>query len=311
MVTIANTNIRNIDLNLLVALDVLLEERNVTRAAERLAYSQPAVSNMLKRLREVFDDPLFVRTQRGLAPTPRALELIGPVKSAMAEINGIFSATTFDPAQASMVFSIAATDYAQHAVLAPTVEALRRAAPGVRLAISQADSATMSEQLENQEIDFAVTIPEMAPQHALSRELFRDRYVCAVRKDHPDVGNEISIEEFCAFDHVLVSPGGRSFQGPADTAFQALGLRRRGVVSVPNFLILPRMLLAENLIALIPERLIQDYRDRLKILAMPIEVPEFSMIAAWHERTQPSAAHRWFRELMMSHAGDTSQMAEA
>jgi len=303
MATITQSNIRNVDLNLLVALDVLLEERNVTRAAERLSYSQPAVSSMLKRLREVFGDPLFVRTQRGLVPTPRALELIGPVKSAMAEINGIFSATTFDPAQASTVFSIAATDYAQHAVLAPTVEALRRIAPGVRLAISQADSATMGEQLENQEIDFAVTIPEMAPQHALSRELFKDRYVCAVRKDHPDLGNKITIEQFCAFDHVLVSPGGKSFQGPADTALQALGLRRRVVVSVPNFLILPRMLLAENLIALIPERLIHDYRNRLKILAMPIEVPGFSMIAAWHERTQPSAAHRWFRDLMATHAG--------
>jgi len=302
MAIIASRNIRNIDLNLLVALDVLLEELNVTRAAERLSYSQPAVSGMLKRLRAVFGDPLFVRTQRGLLPTPRALELAGPVKAALAELNAVFAPPAFDPARADMVFSIAATDYAQHAVLAPAVEAMRFEAPGIRLAIGPADSKTMAEELETQAIDFAITIPEMAPPHALSREIFRERYVCALRKDHPSVDGTISLDQFCAFDHILVSPGGNSFQGPADTALKALGRRRRVVMSVPNFLILPKLLRAENLIALIPERLILDYRDRLKVLPVPFEVPGFSMIAAWHERTQHSAAHRWFRELLIAKA---------
>ena len=303
MSIITNTNIRTIDLNLLVALDVLLDERSVTRAADRLSYSQPAVSGMLKRLRAVFGDPLFVRTQRGLLPTPRALELVGPVKSALAELNAVFAPAGFDPARADTVFSIAATDYAQHAVLAPTVEALRFEAPGIRLAISPADAKTMAEQLETQEIDFAITIPEMAPPHALSRQIFQERYVCAVRKDHPDVGKTMTIDQFCAFDHVLVSPAGNSFQGPADTALKALGRRRRVVMSVPNFLILPKMLLAENLMALIPERLILDYRDRLKVLPVPFDVPGFSMIAVWHERTRHSPAHRWFRDLMIAKAG--------
>lgn len=303
MSIITNTNIRTVDLNLLVALDVLLDERSVTRTAERLSYSQPAVSGMLKRLRAVFGDPLFVRTQRGLLPTPRALELTGPVKSALAELNAVFSPAGFDPARADTVFSIAATDYAQHAVLAPTVEALRFEAPGIRLAISPADAKTMAEQLETQEIDFAITIPEMAPPHALSRQIFEERYVCAVRKDHPDVGEAMTIDQFCGFDHILVSPGGNSFQGPADTALEALGRQRRVVMSVPNFLILPKMLLAENLIALIPERLIMDYRDRLKVLPVPFAVPGFSMIAVWHERTQQNPAHRWFRELMIKKAG--------
>jgi DNA-binding transcriptional LysR family regulator len=306
MSIISQSNIRDIDLNLLIALDVLLDERNVTRAAERLSYSQPAVSGMLKRLRAVFGDPLFVRTQRGLSPTPRALELAGPVKSALAELDAVFAPPVFDPKKASTVFSIAATDYAQHAVLAPMVARLRHEAPDVRFAIGPADAKSIAEQLETQAIDFAITIPEMAPPHAVSREIFRERYVCAVRKDHPSVGEAITVDEFCAFDHILVSPGGNSFQGPADTALKALGRRRRVVMSVPNFLILPKMLLAENLMALIPERLVLDYRDRLKVLPVPFEMPGFSMIAAWHERTRHSPAHRWFRELMIATAAAAS-----
>jgi DNA-binding transcriptional LysR family regulator len=305
------TNIRNIDLNLLVVLDALLDERNVTRAARRLSYSQPAVSGMLRRLRDIFGDPLFVRTQRGLSPTPRALELAGPVKAALARIDDIFVPAGFEPGAADLVFTIAATDYAQYTVLAPLVERLRRAAPGVRLAIRPADAAAMAGQLESQQIDLAVTIPAMAPPNARSREILADRYVCAVRHDHPRVGDRLSLDEFCGFDQVLVAPGDNPFESPADAVLAGLGRRRRVVLSVPNFLILPRMLQAPDLLALIPERLAHAHAGQLKTLALPFELPGFSMIAAWHERTHRDPAHIWLRDLMVASAGSDGRTAPA
>ena len=177
-------NIRNIDLNLLVVLDVLLDERSVSRAAQRLNLSQPAVSGALKRLRDTFQDPLFVRSRQGIRPTPQALDLIGPVKTVLQEIDTILSVAGFSPDAADSVFTIAATDYAQMTFLAPLMQLVHREAPNIRFSIVSTDIRRMPEQFDRQEIDFAITVPEMAPSNANAMELFDDRYVCAVSTDH-------------------------------------------------------------------------------------------------------------------------------
>ena len=269
-------NMRGVDLNLLVVLDALLDERSVTRAAARLGYTQSTISGMLARLRDVFDDPLFVRTQRGILPTPRAEALAAPLKQFLADGRRLIARETFDPATAELTFAISSNDYMQQALLVPFIGMLRREAPKIRLAIRPAVIAGLAEALASGEIDLAVTIPEFAMSDLPSRLLYRERYVAAVRLRHPLAGcAAISLESFCSYDHVLVSPTGGSFEGPTDEALARVGQRRMVRYSVPSFLLLPELLQTDDLIALIPSRLLHGNGERLKLLEPPIEVSRF------------------------------------
>lgn len=297
------TNIRNLDLNLLVVLDVLLDERSVSRAAQRLNLSQPAVSGTLKRLRSAFRDPLFIREQQGIRPTPRALELIGPVKAVLRDIDTILSAAEFRPATADAVFTIAATDYAQMTFLAPLINEIHQEAPGIRFAIVPTDVREMTEQFERQEIDFAITVPEMAPVDTHAMELFGDRYVCAVRRNHPVADGTLTLDAFCRLDHVLVTPSSDGFHGPTDDALKLLGRTRRVTVTVPTFLSLPSILQETDFISVAPERVLVPFAHALRIFPPPFEIPTFSMMALWHERTSRSPAHQWLRDRISGIAG--------
>jgi DNA-binding transcriptional LysR family regulator len=180
-------DIRNLDLNLLKALDALLAERNVTRAAERLNLTQPAVSGMLARLRDSFDDPLFVRGQRGIIPTPRALQLAEPLRRMLGEAAAMLTPPMFDPAHARLTLSLAATDYAQQVMVVPFLARLRAMAPGVRVAVRGEDMARMS-RFEDGDLDLALMTPDSAPQGLHARHLFDETYVVAMRDGHPDAG---------------------------------------------------------------------------------------------------------------------------
>jgi DNA-binding transcriptional LysR family regulator len=291
-------NIRNIDLNLLVVLDVLLDERSVSRAARRLNLSQPAVSGALKRLRETFQDPLFVRSQQGIRPTPQALELIGPVKTVLQDIDTILSSAEFNPDAAEAVFTIAATDYAQTTFLAPLMRLVHREAPNIRFSVVSTDIRRMPEQFDRQQIDFAITVPEMAPANVQAKELFGDSYVCAVSPDHPSARGTLSLDDFCALNHVLVTPSSDGFFGPTDDALAKLGRQRRVTVSVPNFLSLPAILENSDFIAVAPERVLRPFAEALHIFAAPLALPDFKVIALWHELSTRSPAHTWLRERM-------------
>jgi DNA-binding transcriptional LysR family regulator len=288
-------DIRRIDLNLLAALDALLDERNVTRAAARLGATQPTVSGMLTRLRDLFGDPLFVRAQRGLLPTPRAQALAGPLKQLLADSRRLLAQEAFDPATAEATFTIASNDYMQLTLLVPFVRALRREARQIRLAITPAIITGVGDALARSQIDLAVTVPEFAMSDLPSRLLYRERYVVVVRPKHPLARRTaVSVERFCDYDHVLVSPTGGSFEGPTDQALARLGLRREVRYSVPSFLLVPELLQTDDLVALVPSRLLRK-TDRLAVLKPPVEVPGFDVIAVWHPRVDKDVAHRWLR----------------
>jgi DNA-binding transcriptional LysR family regulator len=289
-------NIRKVDLNLLVVLDALLDERNVTRAAARLGYTQPTISGMLRRLRDLLRDPLFVRTQRGLRPTPRAEALVAPLKQLLADSRRLVAPEAFDPATSTATFTVSSNDYMQHALLVPFVAKMRREARDVRLAITPPLVEGLGEALARGQIDLAITIPEFAMSDLPSRLLYRERYVVAVRARHPLArAAAITAAEFCAFDHVLVSPTGGAFEGPADRALARLRLRRRVRYSVPSFLLLPDILQADDLVALLPSRLVREGERRLVLLKPPIDVPGFDVIAVWHPRVDRDPGHRWLR----------------
>lgn len=226
-------DIRALDFNLLRTLDALLDERSVTRAAQRLGLTQPAVSGMLARLRESFEDPLFVRTQRGIVPTLRAMQLTGPLKQVLADVERLFQPSVFEPSLADFTVTVAATDYALQAVVVPFLAELRRRAPRIRVAVRPADNGRVQAQFENGDLDLALITPEEAPPDLHARRLFDERYICALRADHPDAATApLTIDRFCALDHALVSYGGQQFWGVTDDALAKLGRERRVVLSV-------------------------------------------------------------------------------
>lgn len=293
-------NIRNIDLNLLVAFDALYDARSVTRAAESLALTQPTVSGMLTRLRHLFDDPLFVRTQHGVLPTPRADALADPVKALLVNVESLVAPDEFDPASAAMTVSISANDYMQHALIVPFIESLRRQAPNMRLAVMPAYISDLSENLARGVIDLALSIPEFVNPDLPRSLLYTERYVCVARREHPIKGRKLSLKAFSCFDHVIVSPTGGSFSGPADDALAALGVSRRVSVSLPSFHVMLETVRTDDFLALVPERLLSGEMDGLKLFEPPVLIPDFDVIACWHNRVDTDPAQRWIRGVLES-----------
>ncbi|MEX3984809.1 LysR family transcriptional regulator [Paraburkholderia sp. EG287A] len=286
-----------LDLNLLRALDALLDERNVTRAAQRLSLTQPAVSAMLTRLRESFGDPLFVRSQRGIVPTERALQLAAPLKQVLSEIEQMLQPQAFAPAEAEMTLTLASTDYALRAVVVPYLARLRETAPGVRAMIVPVQHERLQAQLESGDVDLALITPETTPADLHARRLFDERYVCVMRADHPAAQRRLTLDRFCALDHALVSYAGGSLSGVTDEALARVGRTRRVTVSVNSFLVLPDILLTSDLIAVVPSRLVKDAAG-LAVVEPPLAIPGFTKTLAWHERTHRSPGHQWARALL-------------
>jgi DNA-binding transcriptional LysR family regulator len=288
-------DIRRLDLNLLKGLDALLDTRSVTQAADRLGLTQPAVSGMLNRLRDTFGDPLFVRAQRGMLPTPRAEALAEPLKAVLQEIGALLRPGGFDPGSAELTVSIAATDYAQRVVILPLLEAIRNEAPGIRISIRPIDMAAFAGQLEHGQLDMALITPDMAPDRLRARTLFEERYVCVLRRDHPATRARFDLDAFCALDHAIMSHDGTQFRGATDTALAALGRSRHVVAAAPSFMFVVDLLRNSDLCAMLPRRLV-DGADGLVLLEAPLAVPGFTKILAWHERTHHAPALAWLRE---------------
>lgn len=293
-------NLRSIDLNLLVTLDVLLAEHNVTRAAKRLHFSQPSISVHLARLREIFGDPLLLPGPRGMQPTARAEALREPLRLALAALeHAVAPSAAFDPAAARNTWRLAATDYGESTIVLPALAAIRTAAPASRLAVVELAPQRISRQAEQGEIDLAFHTETEAPAGMRHRLLFEERYVLAGRHDHPRLKRRPSLSQFCALDHVIVSPNGGGFSGVTDQALAASGLTRHVALSVPHFLFVMAALTQTDLVAMLPERLVRS-NPALRCVAPPQEVPGFRMAMLWHERVHRDAAHQWLREQIVA-----------
>lgn len=299
------TDIRNLDLNLLRALSVLLEECNVSRTAERLHVTQPTVSGMLSRLRNIFGDPLFVRTQRGLLPTPRAEALAPALRQLISDATALVNPDDFDPQTSTATLTVSVNDYMQSVLIVPLVAELRRLAPSMKLAIRNLEIAALTTMLARGNIDLAITIPEFVDSSLHTQFLYREEYVAVVREEHPIHSRRASLKRFLDFDHVLVSPSDGSFEGPTDNVLKALGTSRRVALSVPSFFILTEVLQEDDLIAFMPRRLFARRSRNLRMIAAPFDVPGFDVIAAWHPRTDADSAQIWMREQFLK-MGDSA-----
>lgn len=289
-------NLRRLDLNLLVTLDVLLTEHNVTRAAERLNFSQPSVSVHLAKLRDIFDDPLLLPGPRGMRPTARAEALREPLRQALEALEqAVAPASPFDPAQAKNTWRVAATDYGESTIILPTLNALRTSAPGTRLAVLGLAPPHIEKQAERGEIDLAFHTTDGAPPGLRRRALFTERYVLVGRTGHPRLKRRPTLAQFCALDHVIVSPDGGGFFGVTDEALKAAGAARRVVLSVPHFLFVMTAVASTDLVAMLPERLVRG-AGALQVVEPPVEVPGYEMSMLWHERVHRDPGHQWLRD---------------
>lgn len=292
-------DIRSLDLNLLRAFSVLLAERNVSRTAKILHVTQPTVSGMLARLRVIFDDPLFVRTQRGLLPTPRAEELEPAILKLVSDAEELVKPNAFDPETSDATTIISVNDYMQSVLIVPMLALLRQQAPNMRVGVRNLEIAELPAMLMRGEIDMAVTIPEFVDSTLCTQFLYREEYVAVVRDQHPIRTKQVSLKKFLSCDHVLVSPSDGSFSGPTDDVLKGLGVRRRVAISVPSFHVLTEVLQEDDFIAFMPKRLFARQTENLRIIKTPIDVPGFDVIAAWHTRTDSEPVHNWIRTKLL------------
>lgn len=295
-----NNIMSKLDLNLLITLDVLLDECNVSNAAKRLNLSQPSVSVQLSKLRDVLGDPILLPCSRGMRPTARAENLRIPLKKALESIEyAITPPHPFDPATATKTWYIAAADYGEMAILMPLLSKLRLVAPNTKLAIIQMVPANISRQAEH--IDLTLHIQTEAPPEMRHKRLFKEHYVLAGRLDHPMFNTKPTITQFCNMEHVIVSPEGGGFYGPTDLELEKLGLKRNVVLSVPHFLFVISVLQSTNLVALLPARLVQNplFSGAIQVIPSPVEISGFEMTMLWHERMHYDPAHQWLRQFIV------------
>jgi DNA-binding transcriptional LysR family regulator len=301
MERISPVNLNDLDLNLLRAFDAVLRRRNVTAAGAEVGLTQPAMSNALARLRKVFDDPLFVRTPRGMEPTPYAKSIADPVRRALALIEAaLASRAAFDPARSERTFRLHMSDIGEMVFLPLLLERLQRTAPGVHIETRSTPEPEIAAALAAGELDLAVGFLPGLRAPVRNDRLFRDAYVCMMRADHPRIGRALTRKGFVAAAHALVASIGAGHRVVEDLLV-AHGLDRRIVVRVPHFMVVPMILERTDLVVTVPERVASVFErmGRFKTLALPFEVPRTDVRVHWHERYDQEPANRWLREVLV------------
>ncbi|MBV5292151.1 MULTISPECIES: LysR family transcriptional regulator [Curvibacter] len=295
-----------IDLNLLVAFDALMGERNVTRAATRVGVSQPAMSAALSRLRKLLGDPLFLRGASGLLPTQRARDLAEPLSQALAQIGAtLLAPTEFLPERASLVFNLGLQDYPTYVLLPPLLEALAEQAPGIALNVRAFNDRNHAvDLLDAGAIDAAVgVVPTQTDGRILTRPLLEDEFVTILARDNPAARRGMSMKNFLSLSHVLVSPEGDR-HGIVDQALARDGKVRKLGLTLPQMFAVPGVVARTNMAATVMKRfaLSSEAASHLLLFPPPLTLPAITFHLTWHRRNDASQSQVWLRNLIASTA---------
>ncbi|MGJ8562809.1 MAG: LysR family transcriptional regulator [Alphaproteobacteria bacterium] len=293
-------NLRLLDLNLLVVFDALMRERHVTRAAQAIGLSQPAFSNALTRLRDRLGDELFIRTPNGMKPTPWALDLSGPISTALSEIENALDGATFDPATSNRSFTIATPDYATITLFPKLLERIRAEAPGVTLqAITP--SVHIGEYLDTQQADIALLNWPEPPDRFISEPLFSEDWACVMRADHSMVGKRSTLDRYASVNHLLISAIGER-RNWIDAALADRGRTRHVAYAMPTYGPAPLILGTTDLVLTCPASVAKIYEKLtgMMVTTCPVETPPNVRIThmVWHSRLGNHPAQSWLRELL-------------
>lgn len=303
----ALTPIAKIDLNLLTVFRAVDEARHVTRAARALGMSQSALSHALRRLRALFGDELFVKTPRGMAPTPFAESIAVAIRDVLASVErDVLERQPFRPASLERTFAIRTTDFVE-SLLAPALLArLATEAPGVRFAATPVGTTLPAQELESGACDLAIAgfFGEL-PGGFMQQKLLRDTFACAVRRHHPRIdGDSVSLDAFCAERHLLVAPSG-DLAGAVDHALARKGRTRAVVAGTSGFMVAGWMVAGSDVVLTAPSKLLAmlDRHLPLRIFSPPLTLEPITIVGVWHARTDRDPAHRWFRDLVRTVLG--------
>jgi DNA-binding transcriptional LysR family regulator len=302
-----------LDLNLLRIFDAVMTEQNLTRAARRMAMTQPAVSNALKRLRDALNDELLIRTAHGVKPTPRAEELWPTVRVALASLEEAVAPTSFDVSKANVTFRMAMADATAVLWLPGLVRAIEKEAPGLNVRMVPLTTREPRPLLLRGDIDLAIgffpgVVAQLSggPDTPIRHErLYTGQYVCVMRKGHSLAKKELTVDAYCSANHLLVSFSGRA-HGLSDDALAQLGRERRILLTVNQFFTGGRVVANSDLITVLPRHLIGStgITGELVTKELPFKLPDVHVDMLWHERDARSPSHRWLREHLVAMTED-------
>jgi DNA-binding transcriptional LysR family regulator len=294
-------HISRVDLNLFTVFEAIYSEGSVTRASQRLNLTQPAISHALARLRQMFDDPLFVRQGHAMVATPLARKLIEPVRRALRGLEVTLSGVhAFDPASADKRFDLALRDVLEATVLPPLMRRVRKEAPGVDIAASQVDRRELEHELASGTLDGAIDVLLPLSSDIRHTRIYRDSTVVVVRRGHPDIDGRLALDTYLKQDHVLASSRRRG-PGIEDFELSRHGLERRIRLRCQHYFAACRVVSQTDLVLTMPGRYARIANEQFgnQVLPFPLEVPAFDVFLYWHANVDNDPANRWFREQVM------------
>jgi|SRR5579871_1843832 len=293
-------NLRDVDLNLLVVFNQLIAERRVNSVAQSLGITQPAVSNALARLRRLLGDELFLRTSKGMEPTPFAEQLAEPVAYALGTLHSALNQrASFEPAASARAFVLAMTDIGEIYFLPPLMVHLNRVAPKVSISTVRNANVNLKEDMESGKVDLALGLIPDLKAGFFQRRLFRHRYVCMFRRGHPLDKSRISLQEFAAADHVVIVAAGTG-HNRVDAMLEDSGIGRRIRLQVPHFVAVGHILSETDMIATVPERFAVRCTGPfgLTYVPHPAKLPEIGIQVFWHAKFHRDPGNQWLRTLI-------------
>ena len=295
-VNIDYINLRELDLNLLISLDVLIAEASVTKAAEKLNMSQSTMSYSLKRLRAILNDDILIRTSREMEVTPYARQISDRIRQILVEIQStLLEKETFNPATAKETFKIAASDYVEATIGLSLIQQINTQAPGIRIRISNLEKETVLDTLDDNRIDIVINPGLPIKSWHVEENLYREEFVCVFRDDN-SVG-ELSPSDYLERPHILVSLRD-DFKGAYDKILENQQQSRRIIWSTTHFMAVPFLIANSDCVALIPNRMAQQCAKamNLKLLPPPIAIEGFTVSMVWHQRNRNNPTHQWLRQ---------------
>ncbi len=309
IITMTNTHLHEIDLNLLTLLEALFATGTVTGAGDRVGLSQPAASRALGRLRRMLGDPLFVRGRERLTPTPRAAALEAPLGQVLASIRAMVATPGFDPATATGSIRLMLPDTDAAGMVPRLLGVLAREAPLLDVALlpRRADPLQV---LAGDGAEIAIGAFTTAPAGFRRQRLYGDTMVCVLRRGHPALNRELTLARFVGLKHALISITGEG-GGAVDVALAARGLARRIMLRIPSFLAAPLVIARSDLIVTMPRRVAQEFATFAPIVLVepPLPIPSFTVSQVWHERQHADPRHAWLRRTLFANAAETATVA--